>query len=407
MRILNLSHFNVWDLGYGKGRPSTYLPLKGLVDSGHRLWWLTSAEETETGDDAKLMRDRIKVVRFKVPVPVPDKRLLGALLSKFYSSAFVLTCFAAGYILARKVQPDLICAHNLIAAFPAFLLSRTLGIPYIVKTYGFFTGLFEKRSYWGKYAFKLPASLYILVNDGTGGDKIARSFGVPADKIAFLVNGIDKDLPSRADLSLRDKLAPHAERIVLSFYRLVPQKQVHLLIEALPQIVKQNSNILFVIAGDGSDRPRLVNLCQELGVSRFVRFEGAIPNSMAPGYMSSADILVSLNSGSSIANPVLEAMCCGKPVIALNTGTTSDLIKHLENGVLLETHELHTLPQVVLSLLDDEELCRSLGKAARQFMLQNWPSWEERVAQEVGLIEGVVERHRQRPGPASRGVARR
>ena len=88
-------------------------------------------------------------------------------------------------------------------------------------------------------------------------------------------------------------------------------------------------------------------------------------------------------------------MCLGKPVIALNTGTTSDLIKHLENGILLEPDQIDGLPQLILDLLNDEDLRQSLGKAARQFILENWPTWEERVAQEVRLIEEVVAHHRR------------
>jgi glycosyltransferase involved in cell wall biosynthesis len=394
MNILNLAPFNVWDLGYGKGRVSTYLPLRGLVDRGHKVWWLTSAEQVAEGDDARLKRDGIEVLRFKVPFLTSKSRGLGIALSKTHSWVFMLVCVARGYMLARRIKPDLIYANQLIAAFPAFLLSRILRVPYVVRSYGFhYLSKVVRPLYWGTLAFKLPADLYILVNDGTSGDKIVRSFGVPDEKIAFLVNGIDKDLPSKADRSFRDKLAPHGEDVVLCAYRLVPSKQIHLLIEAIPAVTRQNSNVLFVIVGDGPERPRLVSLCEDLGVSRFVRFEGATPNSVIPSYLGAADLVISLNAASSISNSVLEAMCLGKAVIALNTGTTSDLITHLENGFLLEADGIHKLAEAIVSLLDDERLCGSLGRSARDFMLEHWPSWEERVAQEVQLVEGVVERH--------------
>jgi len=395
MNILNLAPFNVWDLGYGKGRVSTYLPLKGLADAGHRVWWLTSLDEVSEGDDSSLEGDGIKVVRFRVPSSTATTGARAAILSKLHSWAFLLSGFAKAYALTRHFRPDLICAHQLIAAFPAFCLSRLLGVPYTVKTYGFFGELFAQRLYWGKYAFRLPASLYILVNDGTSGDEIAHSFGVPDHRIAFLVNGIDKNLATKADQSLRQRLAPNGERIILSVYRLVPSKQIHMLIDAIPQIVSQRSDVRFVIVGDGPERARLMSLADRLGVSEYVQFEGSVPNEMVPSYLAGADLLVSLNSASSIANPVLEAMCYGTAVIALNTGTTSDLIVDGENGILLETDEIAELPRVVLEALDDDRRRGSLGKAARQFIIDNWPTWEERVAQEVQLLEGVVKSHRR------------
>ena len=96
-----------------------------------------------------------------------------------------------------------------------------------------------------------------------------------------------------------------------------------------------------------------------------------------------------------------------KYAVAVNSGTTSDVITHGVNGILLEEAEIDRLPSEISRLLDDDALCRSLGKAARQFILDNWPSWEERVAQEVHLLEEVVKRHRERAGRAGNSVAHR
>lgn len=400
MNILNVATFNVWDLGYGKGRVSTYLPLKGLLDTGHKVWWLTSAEEVTRGDDARLKRDGIEVIRFKASAPISEGRVLGKLLSKLRSLVFMLDCFTQAYRLSRQIRPDLIYAHQLMAAWPAFLLSQALRIPYVVKAYGFFPDIFEQRLYWGKLAFKLPASLYVLVNDGTSADRIVLSYGVPQEKIAFLANGIDKNLPEKADSLLKPQLAPAGQKIVLSAVRLVPWKRVDLLIRAVPDVVRRDGNVVFVIVGDGPERERLVAMSEELGVSDFVRFEGARPNARMASYMCAADVFASLNATSNLGNPLLEAMCCGTPVIALDTGATSDVVRHGRNGILLEEAERDRLPSEILRLIDDDALRQSLGQAARQFILENWPSWEERVAQEVELIEGVVGRERGTVGRA-------
>jgi glycosyltransferase involved in cell wall biosynthesis len=395
VNVLNLAPFNVWDLGYGKGRASTYLPLKGLADAGHGVWWLTHLDEVAPGDDGRLREDGIEVARFRLPVQGSKRPGLAIPASKLHSVSFTIGSFRAAYGLARRSRPDLIYAHQLLSAFPAFLLAQALRMPYAVKAYGFFPEIFQSTLYWGKLALRLPASLYVLTNDGTSAERIAIAHGAPPGKIAFLVNGIDKDLPAKADLSLKARLAPRGEKIVLAAFRLVAWKRVDLLVRAIPQVVEENPSVVFVIVGEGPEKESLITLCASLGVSRWVRFEGAVPNEQIPSYMCAADIFTSLNETSNLGNPLLEAMCCGKAVIAADTGTTSDVVKHGLSGILLEDSALDRLPMEILRLLGDDSLRDSLGQSARQFILHNWPTWDERVAQEVQLLENVVNSHEQ------------
>ena len=56
-----------------------------------------------------------------------------------------------------------------------------------------------------------------------------------------------------------------------------------------------------------------------------------------------------------MSNPVFEAMICGTAVVALNRGTTSELIKNGENGILIEDDRLGELPQIINNLLENNE----------------------------------------------------
>lgn len=83
-------------------------------------------------------------------------------------------------------------------------------------------------------------------------------------------------------------------------------------------------------------------------------------------------------------------MICGTAVVALNRGTTSELIKNGENGILIEDDRLGELPQIINNLLENSEERKRIAKNGQRTILEQWPSWEERVRDEVDLVEKLA-----------------
>jgi len=77
-------------------------------------------------------------------------------------------------------------------------------------------------------------------------------------------------------------------------------------------------------------------------------------------------------------------------VVALNGGTTSELIKNGENGILIEDDRLGELPQIINNLLENNEERKRIAKNGQRTILEQWPSWEERVRDEVDLVEKLA-----------------
>ena len=74
----------------------------------------------------------------------------------------------------------------------------------------------------------------------------------------------------------------------------------------------------------------------------------------------------------------------------LNRGTTSELIKNGENGILIEDDRLGELPQIINNLLENNEERKRIAKNGQRTILEQWPSWEERVRDEVDLVEKLA-----------------
>ena len=379
MNILHLSGLPLWDLGHGKGRVSTYLPIKGFVDKGHSVYFITNnpKQKSESVDGIVIKRIR----------PSGSRPLLKIILYPITAFGFLFT----GIIHALKQKPEVIYAHTTEMSLPAFLLSKLFRAKYVLRLYGvtYQKAVRFKLSYLFLYlAFWLKSDLYILTNDGSSANEVALSFGVPKGKIHFLKNGINKswskNVPNEV---LKKQIAPNGESILLSVSRLTNWKQVDLIIKALHGLISLNKNVKLVVVGDGPEKEKLKKICSDLDIVEYVIFTGALHHDSIESYMSVADVFINMSAWGSLNNSVFEAMICGKIVMVLNEGTTKGLIENKKTGILVEKEEIEKLPEIINNILINSQLREQIGKSAQKHMIGEWPTWEERVACEVGLIE--------------------
>jgi len=177
------------------------------------------------------------------------------------------------------------------------------------------------------------------------------------------------------------------KKVILAVSRLVKWKRVDRIINAIPLVISKYNNVIFMIVGDGDDKAYLENLVEKLNIKDYVKFIGAVPHNEVKYYMNAADIFISTNDLSNVSNSLLEAMKCGKCVVTLNTGETSEIIKNNENGILLDVNYINNLPNVIIQLLNDEKLRNKLGRNARKYALENFLTWDQRIKMEIKFIE--------------------
>lgn len=92
-------------------------------------------------------------------------------------------------------------------------------------------------------------------------------------------------------------------------------------------------NIRFQIAGDGPLRLALEKLADELGISNIVEFRGAVHD--IPAFLSGAKFLVHTSQSEGCPNVVMEAMACGLPVVAMETGEIPYLVEDGKTGFVV------------------------------------------------------------------------
>ncbi|MEM4723849.1 MAG: glycosyltransferase family 4 protein, partial [Candidatus Hadarchaeum sp.] len=173
-------------------------------------------------------------------------------------------------------------------------------------------------------------------------------------------------------LALRTQLGIAAGApVVLALGRLVYKKGFEYLVRAIPDIAKQFGNLRVVIAGDGPLYDDLLHLAQELGVENHLLLIRGVPWTDTPRYLNMCDIFVvpsvhdHKGNVDGLPNVLLEAMSCGKPVVATRVAGIPEVIEDQHNGLLVEEKDPHQLAQAITKLLASPDLAQQYGMACR------------------------------------------
>ncbi|MGQ9822845.1 MAG: glycosyltransferase [Thermogutta sp.] len=199
------------------------------------------------------------------------------------------------------------------------------------------------------------------------GRYLAEQEGCPPSRVQVVVNGVDttRFRPIPPDRALRRSLgAGDDERVVAIVAALRPEKNHELFLRAAVRVHAQDRAARFWIIGDGPRREVLERLSVTLlppGIVRFLGTRGDIPELLA-----CADV-VALSSHME-ANPlsILEAMACGKPVVATRVGSVPENVIDGVHGFLVPPGDAEALADRCLELLRNPRLAHVMGLAGHQ-----------------------------------------
>jgi glycosyltransferase involved in cell wall biosynthesis len=223
----------------------------------------------------------------------------------------------------------------------------------------------------------------IVVSDVVAGT--LRRWGVAADKVSTIVNGVDIEHFRGAAATLRKEIAPAGGTLVGYVGRLVPEKGGALLLRAAKQVLAASQGTKFVMVGDGPARQEWETLAKQLGIGEHVSFAGR-RDDMA-GVYASLDIVVLPSLLEALPMCLLEAMAAGKPVIATRVGAVPKVINAERTGLLLEPGDVGGLASAILRLLSDPKLARQLGENGCEHVVRNFSA--------EAMAKGYVAKYQQ------------
>ncbi|HET9526934.1 MAG TPA: glycosyltransferase [Pyrinomonadaceae bacterium] len=160
----------------------------------------------------------------------------------------------------------------------------------------------------------------------------------------------------RTDFFVPSSGAIRHNRANKSFFvaaRLTEQKGLEHLVRAVHLLVNRGRNSFeLVIGGDGPDRQRLEELVQNLGVSSYCRFLGALNREQVRERMQKCDVFVLSSLQETFGVVVGEAMACGKPVISTRCGGPEFFVNE-QNGVLVDVADPAALVGAMEDFIED------------------------------------------------------
>jgi len=229
-------------------------------------------------------------------------------------------------------------------------------------------------------------------------DEVARTtqkwYFVDKKKIHTVYNGIETDIfcpdqeqrtRTRSALNISDE-----ERVLLFFSFVTKQKGLHLLIRALPDILKLNPQVKLMVVGTGDYLFDTKKMVKQSGLGKNVIFTGYIPREEAPHYINASDLFV-LPTLRQEGMPfsILEAMSCQKPVIASNIGGILSVIDDGINGLLIPPGNVDELVKKTLSILENKDLAQKLAANAREKVVQEF-SLEIMTEQTIKIFQSAI-----------------
>ena len=231
-------------------------------------------------------------------------------------------------------------------------------------------------------------------------------FGVPAEKRRLIPNGSHPLLfpkpPDSQLATLHQRLSITDDNLIIfALGRIVLKKGFDFLIQALPLVKEKVPNVTLIIGGDGTDLDRLKQLAKELRVSENIRFPGPIDRSEVPAYFHLCDIFTlpavfdPQGNVDGCPNVILEAMACGKPVVASGISGIPVVVRDEETGILVEEKNVSQLTEALVRLLTDKPKRQQLGCAGQQRIL-NELTWDQVIKQIKGVYQDSVKSNIQR-----------
>ena len=218
------------------------------------------------------------------------------------------------------------------------------------------------------------------------------AFGLPADKLVMVPNGVNREVYSaieKEDLTtFRRRWALPEEKIVLFVGRLVYEKGIHVLVNAVPKVLEK-VNAKFIIVGSGYMKEQVLTIVRSMKMEHKVLFAGFADDATLLRLQKCADVSVVPSLFEPFGIVALEAMAARSPVVVSDTGGLSEIVDHDWSGVKVYPNNPESLAWGIVKVLTDDKYRNHLVDNAYRKILDKY-DWDKIAQQTRTIYEGVL-----------------
>jgi phosphatidylinositol alpha 1,6-mannosyltransferase len=359
-----------------------------LEDSGHEVFLVTPRVADVAGAPPSVGSGPARVyhrTRPGLPLPpYPELQITGGMGPRIRSE---LEAFC----------PDVVhCATESMLGWSGRRWALDAGVPFLTSfhtnfpTYAASYGLgFAEPSIWALLRrFHRPARQTLCPSQGTMALLGQKGFH---PRLALWSRGVDalQFHPARRTTSMRQRLGPEADLILLYVGRLAPEKRLELLLEAYPSVrddaAQRSVRVGLALVGSGPMQAEL-----ERRAIPGVVLTGPLSGQPLAEAYASGDVFAFPSDTETFGNVVLEAMASGLPVVGVDGGGVRELIDPDVNGVRTPPGQVAPYAAALSALVHDSERRHRLGAGARVSAERR--SWNE-------ILDGVIAHYARAASP--------
>jgi glycosyltransferase involved in cell wall biosynthesis len=309
--------------------------------------------------------------------------------------------YAAELIKSLKNEVDIIHAHDWLVANAGIGLKHIFRIPLIATIhsteYGRRNGLhtdyqrmIHQTEFWLAHeAWKtICCSKYMASH-------VSWAFSLPKENIEVFPNGVDiHEFSEPYDRDIfRKNFAGSDEKLVLYVGRLVHEKGVNLLVDAVPKVLSK-VNAKFVIVGNGYMKDALNRQAWNYGVANKVFITGFLEDRTVKLLFRSADVLAAPSLYEPFGIVALEAMAARTPVVVSDVGGLSEIVEHDKTGVKVYPNDPNSLAWGLVRVLTDKRYAEWLTENAFQRVLGEY-NWDKIADKTRNLYRKVLDEYQK------------
>jgi glycosyltransferase involved in cell wall biosynthesis len=190
---------------------------------------------------------------------------------------------------------------------------------------------------------------------------------VEESRISVVHNGVDvRQEPPGVRADTRRELGIEKEHLVVGMVANYnrPVKGVSNFLDAIPAIVSAVPSARFLFVGGGDEENALRDKSRRLGIESHVVFAGYKKEIHKYYEIMDISVLTSFSEGLSLT--LLESMNYGIPVVATHVGGNPEVVVEGQTGYLVPVKDNRILADRIITLLEDQDLRRSMGEAGRR-----------------------------------------
>lgn len=330
-----------------------------------------------------------------------NSNFIGRLIGYF---SYTFSSLIKSFFL-KKADVIVVTSPSIFVGISAIILSKIKSIPFIFEVRDLWpesavaTGVLNNKIllnilYWLEYRL-YKYSKKIVVLTPAFKDNIEKRFPEFIGKIEIITNGADFSIMSESSVrnEIRDKLNWNNKKVFAYF-------GAHGLANDLLQVVEVankmsgNTNILFVLIGDGMQKEMLINKSKECKLTN-LQFIDSVPKNKVVDYINASDVCMAILKKTDTfktvyPNKVFDYMSCKKPVLVTIDGITRELVENSDCGLYSEPENISDFELNINKFvsMSDEKL-EELGKNGFNYVKNNFD--REKLAEKyLSLIEDIV-----------------